>query len=447
MTESTLYDYARIVNRRRGMVALTTASAIVVAFVASLLLPDVYEARSEFYVVSESQTAALVTSGGGRIGAFTVPLVTQELEKWYLGLLKSEAVRRRVSESVADVSVSELANSVDIEFTRQHIGRVRARNHRPQHAAAIANAYPPALSAFLTDAGIGRRKLSLDAIAKSLREADYELATTQKHLRMLLSAKRSPSISGDLKVLGERKATYEREVAAAKVQLASIQKRIELTVEQLGAEAKLGSGLEGSLFDSSVQRTMSEIANLESELASLRAEFGGPQGERHPKVLSLSAALAQRQRELDQKLDKIGRARVRESGGAYELYRRELAALHKDRAAVRVELAEKDAALQRLGDDVDPVQYYSLLEEELRTKMRRIEKTRDGLRVRQEESQLQAAAEALPVIMVQTAEPPEEPMFPVTLFNALVAALLGLLAGIYVAFAYDYVTRARSQTG
>ena len=85
-----------------------------------------------------------------------------------------------------------------------------------------------------------------------------------------------------------------------------------------------------------------------------------------------------------------------------------------------------------------------LREQETQAEIARLEKSRDLLRQRQREILTNAAVKTSPVVVVTTATPSPEAKFPRPLFNALIAALLGLIAGIYVAWAYDFDVRARS---
>ena len=443
MAAVTLYDYWMILYRRRGMVGLTTASAVVTAVVFSLLLPPVYESVCEFYVVSESRGVGLLPAAASR-GAMVAPLVLQEIEKWYLGLLESPGVRQLVHDSTKAKDVAKLRRDVDIEFTRKHIVRVRVRDHDPKIASDVANAYPPALMDFLARVGDDRERQSLKAIDKSLAEIEGQLTQTYQQLRSLLAEKRSPSVSGEIQRLLDRKAKLESDLASAEPRLNGIEKSITLTTDALKAETLRLSTLQGNLFMPSVQRLVNEIADIEADLAAARAEFDGKQGERHPKARTLAAKLAQRQLGLERELETVRKAGVRETGSLYEQLRRDLLSLYKDRATIRAEVAANNAELNSLAKRGDALQTHGLREQEIRTEIGRLEKSRDVVRLRQHEILTQATAETSPVVVVATATPATEAKFPLPLFNALVAALLGLIAGIYVALAYDYVARARS---
>jgi uncharacterized protein involved in exopolysaccharide biosynthesis len=444
MAAATLYDYMRILYRRRWMVGLTVASAVAVAVGLSLLLPRIYESIGEFYVVSDAESGGVLSSGPSRASLLAMPLVMQELEKWYLGLLQSEAVRQIVSQAVKDKDPAALRRDVDVEFTRNHIVRVRARDRDPKLAAAVANAYPEALAEFLSKIGNERRKQNLEAMEKSIQDAGEALAQAEQQLKKLLAEKRSPSVTGEVARLQDRKAALESEMAAANAQVDGIEKRIALATEQLNAEAKRSSTLQGNLFSASVQRQLTGIADLEAELAAARAEYDGILGERHPKVRTLMAKIALRQQALARELEDMQRADVREPGTLHEQLRRDLVGLYKDRAAIRAENATRAINLDKLVTRVDSLQSPALREQEIRSEIERFSREREAMRQRQRDTMAQAAAESSLVVTLAAAREADEAKFPLPVFNALMAAFLGLIAGVYVAFAYDYLARART---
>ncbi len=446
MATLTLYDYWMTIYRRRSMVGLTTASAVVIAVVISLLLPPVYESVCEFYLISESPTqirtpsAPSAPSRSSRVA----PVVLQDLEKWYQGLLETVGVQELVHDSVQAKDVAALRRDVDIEFTRKHIVRVRVRDHDPKIASDVANAYPTALTNFLARIGDLREEQLLSSIDKSLTENNQQLEQMYKRLRRLLAEKRSPSVSGEIQQLINRKATLENDIASANTRLVSIDKSIKLTTDALTTEAQRTSTVQGNLFMPSVQRLVNEIADTEAELAAARAEFDGKQGNLHPKVRTLAAKLAQRHWSLERELEAIRKTEVREPGSMYEQLRRELLSHYKDRASNTVILADKQAELDSLSKRADDMQIPGLREHDIRAEIGGLEKAREALRSRENDTLTQSAAEASPVVIVAPAKPAKEAKFPLPLFNALVATLLGLIAGIYVALAYDYVARTRS---
>lgn len=439
MPANTLWDCWTIVRRRRALVGLTMASAVLVALAMSFALPSVYESVSEFYVVSDPSGRGPMSAASAN-APYTTPLVVQDIEKWYLGVLESEAVRRRVAAKAAGKTVQELDRDVDIEFTRKHIALVRVRDRDPTVAAGIAAVYPQALSEFLDDVNEERGRKTLAALDKALAQVNGELEKTQESLRVLLGEKGSPSVTGEIQRLLDRKTAVESELAASRARLQGIERRVALTSQQMQAEANRSATVEGNVFNPAMRRLRDELADTQAEFAAARAQLD----EKHPRIISLRAKINRLEQELEAAAKGLRQGEVREPGSLHEQLRRDLAAQVKERAAIRAEAASSEAALASLVQRVGTLQVPGLREQEIRTEIARLEKSRDMIRMQQRETLIQRASNALPVVVLGTPSPAEAPKFPMPAFNGLVAALLGLIAGVYVAFACDYIARARS---
>ncbi|MGE5097761.1 MAG: GumC family protein [Betaproteobacteria bacterium] len=61
------------------------------------------------------------------------------------------------------------------------------------------------------------------------------------------------------------------------------------------------------------------------------------------------------------------------------------------------------------------------------------------------EAKLQSESPNVEVVQVQTAEPPKDPGFPIPMLNAIVALIVGLAAGCYVALLLEYLRSLRVQ--
>ena len=73
------------------------------------------------------------------------------------------------------------------------------------------------------------------------------------------------------------------------------------------------------------------------------------------------------------------------------------------------------------------------------------ERALDNVSLSLRNSQIQAAAKNELVVMLSAARAPTDPKLPSPTFNALVAGLLGLIAGVYLAFGYDLAPSARGR--
>lgn len=433
-----LYDKWLPGYRRGAVIAITVGSAVATGLLASLLMSNVYESATEFYLSSDPQAFGLLSRSGP---AATAPvLLGKESERWMVGITESVAVRERVHRSVPQKSVAELAEDVSVDLTRNHIIAVRVRDRDPQVAAMIANTYPGAIQDFLRAASAVRGKQTGAAYQEALSELDREIVETQQKMQRLLADQRSAGVQADMLKLLERRTSLETELEKSRARLEGIDQRINAATGQLNAEATL----RGAFFSQDQLRLMKDVSDLEADLAAARVEFDGKYSERHPKIKSLTARLQRKQAELEQENAALRKAEVKPADFFHEQLRREILGLYKDRTAAKAEFISSAQSLSALEQRMNKLPQGMLREQEIQAEIDRLEKSRDSLRQRQRDIRTNAAVETSPVVVVATATPSAEAKFPRPWFNALIAALLGLIAGICVALAYDFDARARS---
>ena len=120
----------------------------------------------------------------------------------------------------------------------------------------------------------------------------------------------------------------------------------------------------------------------------------------------------------------------------------------------RVDRAALDAEIKAMSESVDALTKRTALlasqqrrEEGLRAKANRLSQMVNNLTKRYEEMLAQSTIRQDQVVVVQEAVTPDRPKLPMPLFNALIAAALGLIAGVYLAFFYDYMMARRGGAG
>ncbi len=433
-----LYDKWFSFYRSGAVIAITVGSAAATALLVSLLMPKVYQSATEFYLSSDVQAFGLLSRGSP--AATASPLLGKENERWMVSIAESPAVRELVHLRVPQKSVAELSTDVDVDRTSNHIIKVRVLDRDPQLAAVIANTYPTAIQEFLRAVSAVRGKQTSAAIQGEISELDREIVEMQRKMQSLLADQHSPGVQADMQKLLDRRTALETELEKARARLEGIEQRISVAAGQLKAEATL----RGAPFSQDQLRLMKDVSDAEADLAAARAEFDGKYSEQHPKIKSLTVRLQRKQAELEQQTAALKEAEVKSAEWFHEQLRREILGLYKDRSAAKAEIISSARSLSDLEKRIGKLPPGLLREQEIQAEIDRLEKSRGTLRQRQRETRTNASVEISPVVVVATATPSPEAKFPQPLFNALMAALLGLIAGIYVALAYDFDVRARS---
>ncbi len=454
MQPRTLYDYWLVLYRGRGIIALTVLSAVATAYFVSKRLPPIYEAVSEFYVAPSQPTTSFFASTDAAATAvrnLVMPTITKELEASYVGLLDSEAIRKRVHSRVSEKPFIQLAKDVDVKSTREHLLQVRVLDRSADIAARIANAYPWALNDFLTQVSVQRQQRTIMAMQSSLAQTETHLTRARHELQAFRVQVKIPDVNQEVANIMARQAELQAELEKARGRLKGVTSRTRVVGEQLQREAKRDAEVfvesETVIHSSTTRKLMQEMSALQKEIATVRAKSSDHSVAADESVQDLLRRLDQKKRELLNTAEDVRKRQVSDPVSFYEQLRRELVSLYVERAALEAEVTTSTNVLDELTRKVVKLPSQRLKGEELQSEVRRLEQMRDTLAVRYQEMQAQLINEQDLVVIVKEAELAREARFPSPLVDALVAALLGLIGGMYLTFLYEYVLRVRERRG
>lgn len=441
--------YWLVLVRMRAVAFSTMVAAAATAYVTSWVIDPRYDAQTQFYVVDAADTGGVILSGtagsvGGQSPAMFLPAIAEPVIASYIGILQTDAIRDRVHERVPQKPMRQLVTDIDVWPVKKYLLGMRAWDKDPEVAAAVANAYPAALNEFLQSVAVQRARDNLRAQQQSRAELEMQLRTARKQREKFLDLRHTPSVKDELNKLLDRKSNLESSIETAEARVQGIDQRIARAEEQLEREARVSMSSLGALSSSVIQRLMKEVSDTEAELAGARTEFDGKQGDRHPRIKSLMATLAQKQHDLQTENAALQGSEVKTSLSFYEQLRREILNHYKDRTATKAEIAENRVALARLMARIDQQQPGLSTEAEIAAEVARLERMLDSTVLAIRNVQIQAAVQSDLVVVLSEAKVATKPTVPAPLFNTFVAAVLGLIAGVYLAFAYDWLVRARA---
>jgi uncharacterized protein involved in exopolysaccharide biosynthesis len=124
-----------------------------------------------------------------------------------------------------------------------------------------------------------------------------------------------------------------------------------------------------------------------------------------------------------------------------ELLRRQIVEAYVDRAALEAEIAAKTVAIKDLTTSAGQFPSQRLRAEVLRAEVDRLQAMVDASATSYEEARAQLTGRSSQIVVVQEARAPARQAFPLPGTDGVLGALLGLLGGIYVAFASEYLER------
>jgi uncharacterized protein involved in exopolysaccharide biosynthesis len=241
----------------------------------------------------------------------------------------------------------------------------------------------------------------------------------------------------DTEELARRRAALTTDAEKAGSSLRQVQSRIDMVEDRLRDEAKVFVSSRSAASTELAQKLQKDISDIQADLAGARAKYT----DKHPIVLRHLHALEEKKHALADEMDRAVAAQAKAPDSFYERLRRQAVDHYVERAALEAEIAAKAKYATDLDEQVRVVPAYRIREEELRARVTSFQRTVDSLTLGLEEARAQGAVHDDQVVMLEAAEPQAEPVLPLPGLNAVIAAGLGLLAGIYLAFLAHYVRR------
>lgn len=391
--DKTLYDYWMVCYRRRLTILVLVSTAVAGALLISASLPPVYEARAMFYVPSSATTQRSNTGDT----AIPLPASNQDDAKANIGILKGRDALRAMAQRFPARSTDALQRDVDFTAGRDGIIQVYVRDRDPARAAAIANAYPQYFNDFLGARMQQRGEPKIQALRARITEVAAQLLALGVGRRQLATLTSSALDGQALELVKNREALLKelddlKGAIAARSASRSRGERLRVAASPVIDE---------------LERQLDEI---DLDLAKLRVRTL----PNHPDQVALVARRAVAQTTLLLKLDELN---------ARDAARAEI---------VTGMLASRDRRVKAIPDHQNRLAEIDQQLADLRAAMSFLKNSLEEL--------LLASTRSPQVgIVIESAELPAVPVFPIAWLNAVVAALVASLVGILYALLLEYI--------
>lgn len=382
MNDKTLYDYWMVCYRRKLTILVMIATAVTGAIIIGASLPSIYEARAMFYVPSSATTQRSNT------GDNDIPLPTsnQDDAKANIGILKGRDALRTIQAQFPQKSIDSLQRNVDFTAGRDGIIHVYVRDHDAQLAADIANAYYLHFNRFLVDRMQQRGAIKAEAVRQRLAEVGRQLREVVRNRNELAALTGSPSLDTET---------------------------LELIRERGGMHKELDE-LQG---ERTRQAATPAIDELERQLAQIDIDLAKARQRtlpNHPDQIALMKSREAAQASLQQKIDSLAAGKKARADTVAGMLRK-----RERRLNMIPEYQSRLAELDQTYRDLRAAQTY--------------------LKNSLEESTLSGVKIGQIGVVVETAQAPEIPVFPITWLNIVIAMVVSTLAGMLYALLLDYI--------
>lgn len=236
-----LFDYLQVIAGRFRTILKITLAAAVISLVGSLLLPNIYTARTLILPAQEDkglmsammgQLGGLATLAGG-VGTSIGGPTTADL---YVSMLKSESVKDPVIDRFRLMELYGKKYRIDAyqildKNTSVSLGKkdgiitIAVSDKDPKRAAALANAYVEELGNLavrLNVAGAGRNR---DFLEERLVKARAELSKAEENLKTFQAKYKTVSITAQTEATIKGVAELRAQLAAQEVQFATYRRQ------------------------------------------------------------------------------------------------------------------------------------------------------------------------------------------------------------------------------
>lgn len=455
---SSLNDYINVIKRRKKIVVACLLISVLMVGIASVMMQKIYKATASVEIAPDDP----------KITGFqeVMELKNQAQDEFYetqYKLLKSRSLAREVinkldlatypefdpnkepglmtrlvnatigsvkkiltdgdKKNTIDENEELLENQQLVDAFLQRVSvdpdrdsrlvEVGFESYSPKLAALAVNTLANQYIEWVLEKKLGVTKAAVESLSTQLKTVKENTAETQQELTNFAKKWDIVSLDKDLNLIYKQLVDLNDALANAETE--------RLSQEALYEEMKAGKfeTLPQVMNDPSVRQLKTEYVKLRSEYDNLDARYGA----NYPEMKELGAQINRIQYEIDSQLDQIARSIEKGYRAAKkkEDILRQRTDVQKKRAAELNEVATQYQILQREVDTNKTI-YQDLLQ-------------------RLKETEVTSGIRATNVQVIDYAFPPLIPYKPNILFNIVIAAIMGLMTGILLAFGFEHFDR------
>jgi len=434
--EVSLYDYIKVISKRKWLIVIGTFVCILTAAIVTLLLPRVYETRATLSMegpdTPDVKIGVLTIPTGismegpdtsdVKIGVFTIPTglsLDKSLDKFFNSLPHNKDLNLEVIRKLGlDKSPDELtpqALSQIITFNLAKDSRtitINARYSHPGKARDIANTMAGVMKEkyqVLNETEIAQSQALID---EQLNLAQTRLLEIEKDLQILKGTVDVVSLRKEIKTRSSEETELGQEYSKVKMSLIEQEARLTRAEEELQKQDRFYVLSKSIAEDPIYMRILAKLSK--EDIAALQAAIAESQ-QINPIYVNLEQTVTNAR-------ISIAGAKAKESLLKQKIEENRLAL-----GKLQTQLAEKEPEWETLTEG------YSRAKEEFQS----IRNTHSGA------VKLLAAAKVRQLETVNTAATPTGPIEPKTKRILLIAAVVGLLAVVFLAFFLEYLKKMR----
>ena len=409
--EVSLYDYIKVISKRKWLIVIGTFVCILTAAVVTLLLPRVYETRAtlamEGYVTPDVEIGVLTVPTGLSLDKFVRSLPNDR--DLNLGVIR----KLGLDKSPDELTPQALSQTVTFSLAKDsRTITINTRYNHPQKAREIADTMAEVVKdhyQVLNEAEILQSQALID---EQLNLAQTRLLEAEKNLEASRETVDVDSLKKEMWTRSSQESSLTEEYSKIKMSLIEQEARLTRAEKELQKQDKFYL-LSKSIIEDLAYRGL--LDKLSKDDIALLQKVKSQSQQINPVYLNLKQVIVN--------------ARIAMAGGrAKELLLQ--AKIEENKLALselQTQLAEKEPEWETLTEGYDLVrkEYQSIRS------------------AHQAAEKVLAAAKARQLKTVSTAGVPSTPIEPNTKRILLIAAAVGLLAALFLAFFLEYLAKMK----
>ena len=429
-------DYWRVIRDRKEVVLAVALMTIVTGTFYTVMMPKKYTAQTQIEVRDDQLDVDPFSSkSSSSMGYNPFFLMTQEkimtsrpiLTKVMHNLNLSRVWGADLNEDKQPLDPEEtlrmLQRSIRVEQDRDTtLMNIRVTTENSKQSAEIANEIANVYQASREQDVRRKIQNSIDAMSNELRlqqerveEAENKLEKIRSEKNLLLVAR---NLTGSIRAEIQRIQQLEQQVSVARVEMIQRKTRLD-ELNKLEGDELLSASVY-TVGDPTLVQIRQQYMDASVSLKTMLAD--GTYGENHPEVKRLKGAIEALQAEMQKALSGLKHGLATD----YEVSKSKLDSLESELKALR------DLDIEQAATDLLPFDRAS----------REVDIQRDiltALRARVTQTGIELEVPRTMVHVVEEAEAPERPSSPIIPLNIILSVVLGLLAGVGLAFFVEYL--------
>jgi len=409
--EVSLYDYIKVVSKWKWFIIIGTFVCILTAGIVTLLLPRVYETRATL-AMQGSVTPDV------KIGILTVP-TGLSLDKFVSSLpnnrdLNLGVIRKLgLDKSPDELTPQALSQTVTFSLAKDSgTITINTRYNHPQKAKDIADTMAETMKEkyqVLNEAEVIRSQALID---EQLNLVQASLVEMEKNLQVLKETVDLDSFRNEIETLSSEETRLAQEYSRVRMSLIEQEARLARAEEELQKQDRFYL-LSKSIVEDLAYREL--LDKLTKDDIALLQKVKSESQQINPVYLNLEQTVMN------------ARISIAASEAKEPLLKEKIEENKVTLNKLQAQLAEKEPEWETLTED------YNLANKEYQS----IRNSHQGA------VKLLAAAEARQLKTVGTAGVPSKPIEPNTKRILLIAAAVGLLAALFLAFFLEYLAKMK----